>query len=455
MSFVKSLIIIISLTVYSYAFSQSTYDSTTLSLAQRVKGNITPKSVVYGKDKLFAQNMMYKHSITIYDTSGALLKTIKDTISPSFYGDSSKLFNYQGSPVEAAITADKKHIWVSNYQMFGEDFKQPGCDACNKKNTYDYSYLYAVNTKTLKVDKLAKTGSVPKFVACSPDGLLLAVSNWSDGTVSILNQYNGAQLKSIDVGRHPRGLVFNKTSTRLYVAVMGADKLVDINLSSGEKRVINTVGNGPRHLLYADSTLYVTLNNEGKIKKWDIRNNTWTAVKVGIQPRSMTFSKDSAYLYAVNYKSNTVSKVSVRDMKVTQTVKTDDKPIGITTEPVNNSIWVACYSGSLLRFTEKNKAVYIPDAIASSELKEHKKTIYSPKKTALYHVIVGSFPTINSAKKHGKKLEAKGYKTMVLKRNKGRYRVSAFWSADSKKTTTEMYRLRKTLRKDAWMLKVK
>lgn len=436
---------------------QSKYDHTNLILSKRVKGNISPKSIVFGGDKLFAQNMMYKHTITIYDTTGKLLSTLKDTISPSNFGDTTFLLNYQGAPVEAAITSDKTHMWVSNYQMYGTDFKHPGCDACNKTNTYDHSYLYAINTKTLVVDKIAKTGSVPKFVACSPDGLLMAVSNWSDGTVTILNQYNGKKIKSINVGKHPRGLVFNKESSRLFVAVMGADLLIDINLSSGKMKTINTVGDGPRHLLYADSSIYVTLNNQGIVKKWDLKNNKWTSVKVGRQPRSMTFSNDSSYIYVVNYKSNSMSKIRTEDMEVTQTISTDAKPIGITTDPVHNNVWVACYSGSILKYQEQKNLKQKEEIVTTPEAEDDiKKSIVSIKNNnhnKTYHIIVGSFPNKKRAQEHSEKLNKKEIPTLVLRKTNGRYRVSAFQSNNRRDANLKLKEFKKTVRKDAWLLK--
>ena len=54
----------------------------TLTLTRTVTGDISPKSVVASERGLvFAQNMMYRHTITVYDRNGDLVKTIPDTVN--------------------------------------------------------------------------------------------------------------------------------------------------------------------------------------------------------------------------------------------------------------------------------------------------------------------------------------------------------------------------------------
>src|SRR5436305_7191446 len=53
--------------------------TTTMSKVKVIGGAITPKSVVAsGEGQVFAQNMMYSHTITVYDRDGKLQKTIGD-----------------------------------------------------------------------------------------------------------------------------------------------------------------------------------------------------------------------------------------------------------------------------------------------------------------------------------------------------------------------------------------
>ena len=65
-------------------------------------------------------------------------------------------------------------------------------------------------------------------------------------------------------------------------------------------------------------------------------------------PRSMAISSDGHALYVVNYSSNSVSALRASDLSVVRTFPVPDHPIGITYEPTQHRVWVACYSGAIL-----------------------------------------------------------------------------------------------------------
>ena len=62
----------------------------------------------------------------------------------------------------------------------------------------------------------------------------------------------------------------------------------------------------------------------------------------------MAIAPDGRSLYVVNYKSNTVSKVHTRDLKVLQRIASGVHSIGITYNRATNDVWVAIYSGAIL-----------------------------------------------------------------------------------------------------------
>src|SRR5262249_38910015 len=92
-----------------------------LALTKTVTGDISPKSVVASERGLvFAQNMMYRHTITVYDRNGNLVKTIPDSVDLAQFGIPGHPGTVQGAPVEAAFTPDGTHAYVSNYSMYGQ-----------------------------------------------------------------------------------------------------------------------------------------------------------------------------------------------------------------------------------------------------------------------------------------------------------------------------------------------
>ncbi|MCL1463441.1 YncE family protein [Argonema galeatum] len=329
---------------------------TRMKLEKTIAGKISPKSVVHsGQGLFFAQNMMYSHTITVYNREHKLVKTIPDNVDLAKYGYLKFKGNYRGAPVEASFSHNGKYAWVSNYQMYGRGFNNPGTDRCSPSPKLDESFLYRINTKSLQVEKVIQVGAVPKFVATTPDNRLVLVSNWCSWDLSVVDTNKNKEIKRIKLGAYPRGIVVDKTSQKAYVAIMGSSDIAQVDLKKYSVKWLKNVGRAPRHLNIdpAGKFIYATLNNEGKIAKIALpKGNVVAKVSTGSAPRSMVISDDGDRLYVVNYNSNTVSKVRTRDLKVVQTVNVGSNPIGITYDPKAREVWVACYSGQIMVFQD-------------------------------------------------------------------------------------------------------
>jgi YVTN family beta-propeller protein len=328
-----------------------------MKVARTITGRLSAKSVVASQvGQVFAQNMIYTHTISVFDDKTyALLKTIPDKVVPADFGFPEYTRPVIGGPVEAAATPDGKYMYVSQYSMYGPGFSRPGDDKGSPSSGVDPSFVYRVRLDTLVVDQLIKVGSVPKFVAVTPDGRYLLVSNWISYSLSVVDTATGREVKEIRVGAYPRGIAVDPTSRIAYVAVMGSNDVAKVDLQTFGFTWLRGVGSGPRHLNISPdgAFLYVTLNGAGKIAKIDLATGKVLArVSVGSQPRSMTLSADGESLYVVNYASNTVSKVRTSDMKELQQIGVGSKPIGITYVNATGEIWVACYSGSIIVLRE-------------------------------------------------------------------------------------------------------
>lgn len=323
--------------------------------AGSIGGAISPKSVVAtGGGLVFAQNMMYTHTITVYDRAGGLVATIPDRVDRAAFGQAGGV--QQGAPVEAALAADGRSMYVSNYSMYGAGAGPAGFDGCSPGDAVADSTVYRVDLATLAIADVIPVGRVPKFLATSPDGRWLVVSNWCGNDVSIVDVTTGAEVRRVPVGRYPRGLAITGDSTTAYVALMGEGRLAMVDLASGSVSYSGRVGGGTRHLnLSPDGRwLYVTLNEEASVAKVDTTTLTVVArVGTGAEPRSASLAADGAHLYVVNYESASASAIRTSDMAVVQTVATAHHPIGITYDSETRQLFVACYDGRILLFDER------------------------------------------------------------------------------------------------------
>lgn len=319
-------------------------------------GPLTPKSVEASSTGLFfAQNMIYSHTITVYDRSLELVKSIPDAVDLAEWGYEGHPGTSKGGPVEMAFTHDGAKAYVSNYQMYGAGFDNPGDDKC-AKGSWDNSFVYRIDTTSLEIDQVIEVGPVPKYVAVTPDDSTVLVTNWCGYDMSVIDVAGGKETRRVDIGRFPRGIAVAPNSSVAYVAVMGSKDIAVVDLVTYEVTWLRDVGQGPRHLVIdsAGAFLYATLNAEGKVAKIDLATRQVVAkVASPTAPRSMTIAPDGRSLYVVNYSSNAVSKIRTSDMTQLQRLTTGHHPIGITYDPVDRRVWVANYGGSLHVYDDK------------------------------------------------------------------------------------------------------
>ena len=353
-----SLLLLFSLLITSVPESASaTTDQTTLTLIKTITGSIAPKSVQASNDGLVsAHNMMYRHSVTIYDAETMQLKqTIPDTVRLSDFGYSKYSGTYKGAPVEGAFSPDGEYLYFTNYAMYGKRFNKEGTDTCSPASGYDKSFLSRVNLAKGEIDAVYPVGSVPKVVKVTPDNKYILVSNWCSYTVSIISVETQKTVKSIKIGCYPRGISISGDSKFAYVAEMGGNRIHRIDLDNFALDYI-PIGSNPRAIeLSPDgSKLYATLNISGKVIAWDLTaDKAIKTVSTGKSARSLAISSDGSALFVVNFRSGTLSKVKTSNMKVTQNIKVCAAPIGVTYDSVNSRTWVACYGGSIKVFANQ------------------------------------------------------------------------------------------------------
>lgn len=304
---------------------------------------------------IFAQNMMYRHNITVLDGDGNIVKVIPDTVDLAAFGVPGRSGLYKGSPVEVAFSPDGAKAYVSNYRMYGKGYRRPGNDRC-ARGRWDDSFVYRIDIATLEIDAVIPVGAVPKFMAVTPDGTRLLVSNWCSYDISVIDLGTHVTLARVPVGRFPRGIVVTSDSSTAYVAVMGANRIVEVDLATYAFAVL-PAGRGwtPRHLLLSpdDRYLYASYNLEHRVRRIDLTTGVVKKIYTGRQPRSMVLSEDGASLYVVNYRTNTVSKVRTADFVEVQRLRTGGtKPVGVTYDPATQRVWVANYTGTISVFQD-------------------------------------------------------------------------------------------------------
>lgn len=332
-------------------------DQTKMKLIKTITGGITPKSVRASSTGLVAAfNMMYRHTITIYDVNKVkLVKTIYDRVDLSKFGINKYQGEMRGAPVEGAFSPDGKYLYATNYSMYGGGFGPEGSDLCNSDAGLDDSFLYRINLDNYKIDNAYEVGAVPKVVEVTPDNKYILVTNWCGFSLDVIDVAKDRVIKTIPIGRHPRGIIVSPDSKFAYVAEMGGVYVRRVNLENWKIKKLY-VGSGPRALVMSPDGhyLYLTLNTSGGVVKYDLKTQKRVKETItGSLARSLAISDDGTALFVVHWGSGTVVKLRSSDMKILQRVNVCDAPIGVTFDPLTDRTWVGCYRGQIKVFDNR------------------------------------------------------------------------------------------------------
>ncbi|GFZ80886.1 YncE family protein [Nesterenkonia alkaliphila] len=311
---------------------------------------ISPKSVVSnGHGLAIANNMMYQHTVTLYDTeSRELVQELSDSISPGALGVDGYPETVQGAPVEAVWTSDGQYAYVSQYDLAG--IGAAAYDDCRNGDQVPPSAVYRYSVAEQDWDQFIEVGRVPKFQALTPDESRLLVTNWCDFDLSVVDTATGQEEMRVPLSSQPRGIAAMPDNRTVYVTAMYANQLWKVDLETGEAEVIYDQANFPRHLVLSPDSevLYVTFSRSDLLVAFDTETDEVIAsTSTGREPRTMDISADGTALYVVNYYEDTVSKFDAETLEEIQRQPTGHLPIGVSYDPMTGSVWVANYSGSI------------------------------------------------------------------------------------------------------------
>ncbi len=280
---------------------------------------------------------------------------------------------FDGKPVEAVFTHGGRYLWVSYY-----------------RRNYDKlgrlpSALAVVDTSNDRIVRVLPTGPIPKSLAVSPDGRLLAAVHWGDNTVGLIDTSGeepsafrhageivvekrlslSAGLEGDGRGKKVnrdhycgfclRGGVFTRDGRYLLVGRMGGGGIAVLDVAA--RRHVGTVKGmkpTPRHLVLSPDggTLYVSSSASGYVSSFrtsalveaalagEARVRPLHQTATGRGTRTIALSPGGRVIYAaVNYESKVVA-LDAQDLHKLLEIPADSFPVGVAVSPDGRQLWV-------------------------------------------------------------------------------------------------------------------
>jgi gliding motility-associated-like protein len=205
--------------------------------------------------------------------------------------------------------------------------------------------LTIVNTATNSFVTNINVNTTPEGISVSPDGTKAYITNEGINTVSVFNAANNSLQTTIPVGTTPWGICTSPDGSLVYVANSGANTLSVISTASNTVIKTITVGVAPWDVVISPNgkQVYVTCGN-GTVTVVNTTTNTVSgsiSLHSGSIPHSVCVSPDGSKLYVANSNSQSVSVVSLATNTVVSDISVGSVPYGMCVSPDGSKLYVA------------------------------------------------------------------------------------------------------------------
>ena len=337
----------------------------------------SPKSVnIHPNGKKYYVNSLEGGKTVVYDfATNRKIKVIDHTFTSAdkaLWAPSSGLYKFRhdyknpdsftGKPVESTFSHRGRYLWIPYYRRSYDI------------NAQEPSAMAVIDTQKDSIIRLFETGALPKMVATSPDGKMLAVTHWGENTVGLMDissqnpndwkyinclvvdyklNLNFSQTAKVDRDVHSgyclRGTVFTEDCRYLLVGCMGGSggiAVIDLEEMKYLGRAVGMMSN-LRHLLIKDGILYVSINKYGyvlrmpldvflgKVRTLDgnkvktVNVTGWQSCKVPAGARTINISPKGDYIFVACNASSCLAVVDAAAMKLLGTLPADSYPVGL------------------------------------------------------------------------------------------------------------------------------
>ena len=223
-------------------------------------------------------------------------------------------------PEQFDLSRDGKRLYISN-----EDSAQAS----------------VLDTASGAIIKTIPIGHEPEGVRVSPNGKWVIVTSETDSTVSIVDTTSLEVLKTASVGMRPRDLAFTPDSKTIYVSGEGDASLSRVPIPAGEPvtqvlqlrkeaRPMGVVFDAMRKRIYMSTgrggTIAVAEQQGDGVKLLQ-------EIAVGARPWGIALSRDGRRLYTANGPSNDVTIVDTSSLSVLKKVPVGKGPWGVVLSP--------------------------------------------------------------------------------------------------------------------------
>ncbi len=204
----------------------------------------------------------------------------------------------------------------------------------------DAGTLSVVSVATGVVEKAVPVGKEPEGVRVTPDGHWIVVTSEEGNAIYVVDPHTYSVVKSVTVGKRPRDVAFTPDGKSAYISgefdssiytttipeAAGATQVLQLRK---EARPMGIIFDAPH------KRLFVSTGRGGTVAVIDLgaTPKLVTEIQVGARPWGIALSHDGKKLYTANGSSNDVSIIDTATLQVIKKVAVGKSPWGVVLAP--------------------------------------------------------------------------------------------------------------------------
>lgn len=158
------------------------------------------------------------------------------------------------------------------------------------------------------------------------------VSNERDGTVSVIDSATNAVIKTIEVGKRPRGVGVAPDGSEIYVAVSAENVIAVINPQSLEVTRKFASGDDPEAFaVHANGNIYISNEEDAMASVYNPATGDQVAtIEVGIEPEGVAISPDGKRVIVTSESTNMLHVIKVPEHTIESNILVGARPRAAT-----------------------------------------------------------------------------------------------------------------------------
>ena len=158
------------------------------------------------------------------------------------------------------------------------------------------------------------------------------VSNEKGDSVSVIDGKTNQVIKTIVVGKRPRGVGLAPDGSAVYVAISGANHIAVINPQSLEVTGRFPSGDDPEAFaVHKNGNIYISNENDAKASVYDPHTGKLVAeIEVGIEPEGVAVSPDGTRAIVTSESTNMLHIIAIPEHTVVNSILVGARPRSVT-----------------------------------------------------------------------------------------------------------------------------